>query len=103
MQWENLRATDFEEAVADCGGVCILPLGVLEYHGPHLPLGTDMLRAHRMACDVAAAEPAIVFPPSWRELRIEDLSGGVVITSFSSRFENVCDEISATAFTRSSC
>lgn len=62
MQWENLTVTDFAAAVRDTG-VCVLALGVLEKHSEHLPLGTDMLIAHRIACLAAAREPAVVFPP----------------------------------------
>ncbi len=62
MQWENLTATDFEAAVRDTG-VCILALGVLEKHSEHLPLGTDFLNGHRLACLAAERELAVVFPP----------------------------------------
>lgn len=61
MQWENLTSTDFSRAVQD-SGVCILALGVLERHSEHLPLGTDMLNSHAVACQAAEAEPAVVFP-----------------------------------------
>ena len=61
MQWENLTSTDFARAVQDTG-VCILALGVLERHSEHLPLGTDMLNSHAVACLAAQAEPAVVFP-----------------------------------------
>lgn len=62
MQWELLTSDDFAAAVRETG-VCIVPMGVLERHGPHLPLGTDMLMAHRVACMAASREPAVVFPP----------------------------------------
>ena len=62
MQWEQLTATDFANAVHETG-VCILPLGVLEKHSEHLPLGTDYLIGHRVACLAAEREPAVVFPP----------------------------------------
>ena len=42
MLWEDLSAKDFKEAVKKSKGLCILPIGVLEKHGDHLPLGTDM-------------------------------------------------------------
>jgi len=61
MQWEELTSDDLARAVEQTG-VCLLPLGVLERHGPHLPLGTDMLNAHRLACLAADREPAVVFP-----------------------------------------
>lgn len=62
MQWEQLTADDFAAAVRDAG-VCILPLGVLERHSDHLPLGTDVYLSHRVACLAAAREAAVVFPP----------------------------------------
>lgn len=62
MQWEHLNARDFTQAVADTGGVCVLPVGSLERHGDHMPLGTDYLNAHRIACLAAETEPAVVFP-----------------------------------------
>src|SRR5450756_2018253 len=62
MQWENLTAPDFAKAAYDTG-VCILVLGVLERHGGHLPLGTDYLNGHRLACLAAEKAPSVVFPP----------------------------------------
>jgi creatinine amidohydrolase len=62
MQWEQLTASDFSAAVK-ATGVCILACGVLERHSEHLPLGTDYLNAHRIACLAAEKEPAVVFPP----------------------------------------
>ncbi len=62
MQWEQLTAPDFSIAVQETG-VCIIAFGVLERHGDHLPLGTDYLNGHRLACLSAETEPAVVFPP----------------------------------------
>lgn len=63
MKWEELTAPQFVQAVETCGGVCLLPLGVIEKHGEHMPLGTDLFIAREIACRAAAIEPAIVFPP----------------------------------------
>lgn len=62
MQWENLTTPQFVEAVERCQGVCLLPLGVLEKHSDHLPVGTDIFIAREVACRAAAVEPAVVFP-----------------------------------------
>lgn len=62
MQWELLNAADFRRAVSETGGVCLLPIGSLERHGDHMPLGSDYLKAHRVACLAAEREPAVVFP-----------------------------------------
>lgn len=62
MQWENLTSREFADAVRETR-VCILSVGVLEKHSTHLPLGTDYLSCHRIACLAAEKEPAVVFPP----------------------------------------
>ncbi|HUS48472.1 MAG TPA: creatininase family protein [Phycisphaerae bacterium] len=63
MQWEELTSDEFAAASAECGRVCVMALGCLERHGPHMPLGTDMINGHRIAVQAAQREPAIVFPP----------------------------------------
>ncbi|HEX8895087.1 MAG TPA: creatininase family protein, partial [Terriglobales bacterium] len=42
-KWEELTAPDFVQAIHQSQGVCLLPFGIIEKHGPHLPLGTDLL------------------------------------------------------------
>ncbi len=63
VKWEELTSPDFVRAVARSGGTCVIPLGIIEKHGPHLPLGTDLLDAREVAVRAAAKEYAIVFPP----------------------------------------
>jgi len=48
--WQSLRTTDFP---APPGAVAVLPVGALEQHGPHLPLGTDLLLAEALASRAA--------------------------------------------------
>ena len=62
MQWEHLTAQEFADAVKQTG-VCITAMGVVEKHSEHLPLGTDFLNGHKLACLAAEKEPAVVFPP----------------------------------------
>lgn len=62
MQWENMTSADFAVAARETG-VCVVALGVVEKHSEHLPLGTDFLNGHRIACLAAEQEPAVVFPP----------------------------------------
>ena len=61
MQWETLTSTDFKKAAQETG-VCILPLGVIEKHSEHLPLGTDCYIAHQIATLAAEKEAAVVYP-----------------------------------------
>lgn len=62
-KWEEITSPRFSEAVALSGGVCVIPMGVIEKHGPHLPLGTDMFESRETAFRAAQKEYAIVFPP----------------------------------------
>lgn len=63
FKMEELTSPKFAKAVEAAGGVCIIPLGIIEKHGPHLPLGTDMYEARETAFTAAAKEYAVVFPP----------------------------------------
>jgi creatinine amidohydrolase len=63
VRWEELTAPDFVRAVERAGGTAVLPLGIVEKHGPHLPLGTDLLDAREVALRAVRKEYSIVFPP----------------------------------------
>ena len=43
VHWEELTAADFKDGIARAQGTCLLPFGIMEKHGPHLPLGNDLL------------------------------------------------------------
>jgi creatinine amidohydrolase len=60
--WDELTSPDFALAVERSAGVCILPMGVIEKHGPHLPLGTDVFSAREVSRRAAAREYAVVYP-----------------------------------------
>lgn len=62
MRWDELTGDQFPQAVKDAQGVCLLPMGCMERHGHHLPLGTDMFTARELCGRAAALEPAIIFP-----------------------------------------
>jgi creatinine amidohydrolase len=62
VQWEELSAAEFRDAVARAQGTCLLPFGVMEKHGPHLPLGNDLLNVRYVALSAAQQEYAVVFP-----------------------------------------
>ena len=61
-RWEELTAGDFVQAVHQSQGTCILPFGILEKHGPHLPLGTDLLDVRFAVLNAVKQEYAVVFP-----------------------------------------
>ena len=61
-RWDELVASDWELALEKSGGTCILPIGILEKHGPGVPIGSDLIRARQWAARAAAKEYAVVFP-----------------------------------------
>jgi creatinine amidohydrolase len=63
FKMEELTSPKFAKAVDLAGGVCIIPLGIMEKHGPHLPLGSDLYESREVAFHAAEKEYAVVFPP----------------------------------------
>jgi creatinine amidohydrolase len=62
-RWEELTTPQLAARIADdpdC--VALIPVGAVEQHGPHLPVGTDTIIATAVA-DAAAGGEAIVLPP----------------------------------------
>src|SRR6266571_3855697 len=62
VHWEELTAEDFRAAIQQSQGTCLLPFGILEKHGPHMPLGTDLLDVRHAALTAAQQEFVVVFP-----------------------------------------
>jgi creatinine amidohydrolase len=62
VKWEELTAADFRQAIEQSKGTCLLPFGILEKHGPQLPLGTDLLNVRYASLHAAEKEFAVVFP-----------------------------------------
>ena len=60
--WESLTMPGFE-AMRRRTQTVILPIGSLEEHGPHLPLGTDAFHALEVARRVGDLRPVVVAPP----------------------------------------
>ncbi|MGB7026134.1 MAG: creatininase family protein [Candidatus Acidiferrum sp.] len=61
-KWEELTAADFHRGIEQSKGVCLLPFGILEKHGPHLPIGTDLLNVRYASLQAVAQEYAVVCP-----------------------------------------
>ena len=62
-QMEELTSPQFPKAVELSGGVCVIPIGIIEKHATHLPLGTDLYEARAAVIMAAQEEYAVVFPP----------------------------------------
>ena len=62
-RWMYRTSNDLCELREAAKGVCVMPIGCVEKHGLHLPLGTDTLQAEAIAYAASQIEPVCVFPP----------------------------------------
>ena len=62
VKWEELTTPEFIQAVSESEKVCVVPLGIVEKHGPYLPLGTDLYIVRDVAIRAARSEYVVVFP-----------------------------------------
>ena len=65
VKYEEMTPEEFTEAVNKMP-VFIVPTGLLEWHGNHLPLGQDTLKAYGICLQVARRlNGGIVLPPNY--------------------------------------
>ena len=64
VQAERMLPHQIQAAIA-ARSVVYLPLGSIEYHSHHLPLGLDGLTAHGICTRAAAASGGVVLPTLW--------------------------------------
>jgi creatinine amidohydrolase len=64
VQYERILPRQIVAAREACP-VAYIPLGTIEWHGPHNPVGADTLKAHALAVRCAQAGGGLVFPPLW--------------------------------------
>jgi creatinine amidohydrolase len=102
MLWEEMTAKEFEKAVIETEGICIIPFGVIEKHGNHLPLNTDIETARWVAKEAVKIEPAVIFPNYYFGQIAEALHvPGTISIPHDLMFkllDEVCNEISRNGF-----
>jgi len=62
---ENMTWEEVLKKIEEGYSTAIIPIGSVEQHGPHLPLGTDTYVAMTIAEDAATKTKSIVIPPIW--------------------------------------
>jgi len=61
-RWDEITASEWPKALTVSGKTCILPIGILEKHGPHVPIGSDLIQVREWAARATKKEYAVVFP-----------------------------------------
>ena len=64
VQMQFLRPVQLEKRGRDFP-VVYVPFGLIEWHGPQLPLGNDALKAHAILVKAAELYGGTVYPPVW--------------------------------------
>jgi len=64
VQMQFMRPAQLENAIKDFP-VVYVPFGLIEWHGRHLPLGNDALKAHAILVKCAEQFGGVVYPPQW--------------------------------------
>lgn len=102
LKWEEMTAPEFIKALEVSKGVCIIPLGSIEKHGDHMPMGTDNFIVHQEAILASKIEPAVVFPPIMFTENCEAKNNiGAIAVEPSLYFhllESLCDEVARNGF-----
>jgi creatinine amidohydrolase len=102
MDWARMTGRQLAAARQSCGGVCLVPIGSLEAHGPHLPVGTDGLTTEAVCSAAAEAEPCVVVPMIWYS-HVREMKATVGAVALETKLlmplvEAVCDEIARNGF-----
>ncbi len=62
VQMQYMRPAQLEKAIREFP-VVYVPFGLIEWHGRHLPLGNDALKAHAILVKTAEQFGGVVYPP----------------------------------------
>lgn len=113
MKWEYLREEEFEGAIKKSGGLCVIPIGCIEKHGQHLPVGCDAIHSMGLVEMAAELEDVMIFPNA---MWLGDVTGyhslqgdmikekrnrggiGMKLSTVLTVMEELCDEIARNGF-----
>ncbi|MCG3148637.1 MAG: hypothetical protein PCFJNLEI_02082 [Verrucomicrobiae bacterium] len=102
MEWINLTSGELKQTTRK-NAVAVLPMGSIEAHAAHLPLGNDTMKVNAGCLRAAAlAEPAVVLPPLfYTEVKSMQAAPGAI--TLRGRVLNdlaldICDEIARNGF-----
>ena len=103
-RWDELTASDWPKALERSGNTCILPIGILEKHGPHVPVGSDLIQVREWAARATKKEYAVVFPDYFygqiNEARHQPGTFALPERVVWDLLEATCDEIARNGFNK---
>jgi len=98
MEWLKVTGPAFRKYVRSGNGVAVLPLGSIEKHGEHLPLGTDTLNVEYV-CREACERTGAVMLPALPYVFVNEMKASAGAVSLSAKtilavIGEICDETS---------
>lgn len=95
MRWETLTSPEIAALDRDVT-VLVLPLGSVEQHGNHMPLGTDTILAEAVALEAAEGlAGTVLLPPPWYGFSAHHMRFAGSITLRAETLMAVCEDIVA--------
>lgn len=103
-RWDELTASEWPKALEMSNQTCILPIGILEKHGPHVPIGSDLIQVREWAARATKKEYSVVFPDYFygqiNEARHQYGSFALPERIVWDLLEATCDEIARNGFNK---
>ena len=101
-EWIRLSEIEVKILLRKTKGVVVLPLVSVESHGPHLPLGSDVLVLRKVLDIAISKEPVALLPelPYSYVLEATKRPGAIHINSdlLMDFAETICDEVARNGF-----
>lgn len=84
MQFQYQNSFDIKEQIEQ-SKIAILPIGAVEAHGPHLPLGTDNILAERLSEELASRVNGLILPtlPYGQVWSLRNFPGSITVSNES--------------------
>ncbi len=103
-RWDEITASEWPRAMEKSNYTCVLPIGILEKHGPHVPIGSDLIQVREWAARATKKEYAVVFPDFYygqiNEARHQPGTFALPERVVWDLLEATCDEIGRNGFKR---
>ena len=85
VRYEELSASELAARLKETS-IVYFPLGTVEFHGPHLPLGMDAMHIHEFYLRAAERTGGVVLPPTyWSPAGHTGWTGSLLISDETSR------------------
>lgn len=101
-RWDELTESEWPKALKASNQTCILPIGILEKHGPHVPIGSDLIKVREWSARATKREYAVVFPDFFygqiNEARHQPGTFSLPAKVVWDMLEATCDEIGRNGF-----